>query len=238
MKRSKESSHRNVTAETQRITDATSETSDYENRTLPVSDDQIELRILFKNDIIIIDGTRGTGRDPRPTDEFFAMASTETNEPESFAKISKEVDERIRDLPDYRGEVKYSQHKEEVDDSTYKASKLNIKTHGVYIIKGSEDVPPWWNKEGARGKKRVNAHLGVLETLLDETFSNAERVRYKVVIDSHDDYKDGIVEALIAEKAKEYGKEVSVTIEDSKTGRNKYLLQSHDVITYVLGDYV
>ena len=73
---------------------------------------------------------------------------------------------------------------------------------------------------------------------MDETFSNAERVRYKVVIDSHDDYKDGIVEALIAEKAKEYGKEVSVTIEDSKTGRNKYLLQSHDVITYVLGDYI
>ena len=47
------------------------------------------------------------------------------------------------------------------------------------------------------------------------------------------------LEELIIKKARSYDKNIiDITIADSETGKNKYLIQSHDCITYALGEHV
>ena len=112
-------------------------------------------------------------------------------------------------------------------------SRTGAKTHGVYVMKGGEDRPEYWNE-----MRTFERHIIVLAELLDEVFSNTESNDLKIVIDRHDNYDKGDAREVIWTLAKHHRINVRIIMEDSESGKHKDMVQAQDAASFALGDFV
>jgi len=189
--------------------------------------------ILF----ITVDETHSAGEFPSGTDEFFGMAATYIRDEKQIRKISHRLRKRLTRKDRTITELKFQQIDRKFPHEIYRflknMARAGIRTEGVYVIKGSENRPEWWN-----GIETYERHVRVLLELLDESFSGMKDEELIVIIDNNDNYGRMDTEGLIKDLADCYRKCIEVLIEDSETGEHKELLQAHDCVSYVLGEHI
>jgi len=186
---------------------------------------------------VIVDETHTPGEHPNRTDEFFGMAATRTHKPRKMADTSHRLRKKLTSNGEKTDELKYNkinrERPEEVDNTLKKITNTGAKTQGVFVIKGSDKRPEYWNDV-----RTYERHILVLAELLDEVFSKTKSNDLKIVIDRHDNYVKGNAKDIVKMVAKHHGKNVKVVIEDSKKGTHKDLLQAQDCISFSMGEYI
>jgi hypothetical protein len=165
------------------------------------------------------------------------MTATYIRNERKIKKISCQLLKKLNRKDKTTTELKFQQIERkfphEINRTLKKMARTGIKAEGVYVIKGSENRPEWWN-----GTETYERHIRVLLELLDGSFSKIEDKEFRVIIDNNDNY--GMVDAigLIEDLAVCHGKYAEVLIEDSRTGKHRELLQAQDCVTFVFGEHI